>query len=634
MREGYSQQLGLLGLIAERGGFDGGGGQGERVRILVAGEDARGGFGEVVSPCDPGGKGDKIVTEEFVAIAAAQLQGGGRDWLTGDAPFTAKKVPGIRALCRIRPADAAGRMVWARRPEGGGVSGGSAGALKPLTPDQASGSDPEAHVWLAASAGTGKTQVLAARVFRLLLRGVEPGAILCLTFTKAGAAEMAGRISDRLARWVRMPRAELQQDLFALGETVTPELVEAARTLFAKVLDAPGGGLRIQTIHGFCQGLLAAFPVEAGLTPGSGRWRRARKRCCAREALAGMLADAEAEGRSRPEMVDRRAVAAAGRGRGGGVPVRLRARAARRWTRCRPGSSRGCGGSWTCRRATSPRMWRARCDEFDCDALGEMAALNRAWGTARGVSAGGRDRAHGSRVRRARRGRPGSMRSRKLWSVAKGWAPQDEGYAEQATGMRDECAELASLLLRGVYADLLADALEVGRDYARAYAAAKRRVGAVDFDDLIGTTVRLLQQPGIGEWVQIQAGPDHQPHPDRRGAGHQCCNQWTIVDALANEFFVGRGTHAPDSRTLFTVGDYKQAIYGFQGTEPALFPLGAGQVRDGGARGGGRRQTGRCTSAGCRCTSCRSCSRSARRGRCSSSSTRRCAVLPEPGHGR
>ena len=92
-----------------------------------------------------------------------------------------------------------------------------ADALPRLKDNQARASAPEAHVWLAASAGTGKTQVLAARVYRLLLRGTDPGAILCLTFTKAGAAEMAARVSARLAAWVRMPERDLKKDLFALG---------------------------------------------------------------------------------------------------------------------------------------------------------------------------------------------------------------------------------------------------------------------------------------------------------------------------------------------------------------------------------------------------------------------------------
>src|SRR3546814_13208603 len=77
--------------------------------------------------------------------------------------------------------------------------------LQPLKGSQSLASHPEDHVWLSASAGTGKTHVLTARVFRLLLRpDVSPENILCLTFTKAGAAEMAERIHNRLAAWVQM----------------------------------------------------------------------------------------------------------------------------------------------------------------------------------------------------------------------------------------------------------------------------------------------------------------------------------------------------------------------------------------------------------------------------------------------
>jgi ATP-dependent helicase/nuclease subunit A len=180
------------------------------------------------------------------------------------------------------------------------------GVLKPLQPlkdAQAAATDPAAHVWLSASAGTGKTHVLAARVFRLLLRGVDPACIQCLTFTKAGAAEMADRINARLAAWVRMPGPELGRDLLALGEKPTQERIEAARTLFAKVLDAPGGGLRIQTIHGFCQGLLAAFPVEAGLAPGFRPLEAREEAVLLRETLAAMLTDAAREGRTRPVAV-------------------------------------------------------------------------------------------------------------------------------------------------------------------------------------------------------------------------------------------------------------------------------------------------------------------------------------------
>src|ERR1700748_1628941 len=131
-------------------------------------------------------------------------------------------------------------MVW---PAGGRRMSRRPSLLKPLAGAQADASDPRRLVWLSASAGTGKTHVLTARVIRLLLAGNDPAAILCLTFTKAGAAEMADRIHARLASWVRMKEKDLRKELYALGEPNHDEAVRAARTLFARVLEATGGGL-------------------------------------------------------------------------------------------------------------------------------------------------------------------------------------------------------------------------------------------------------------------------------------------------------------------------------------------------------------------------------------------------------
>ena len=131
--------------------------------------------------------------------------------------------------------------------------------LFPLTREQRPAVDPGEVVWLSASAGTGKTQVLSARVLRLLLQpGVNPSEVLCLTFTKAGATEMAARINEVLARWVRLGETELAAELKAIGADIGPDTLAHARTLFAAVLDCPGGGLRIDTIHAFAQWLLAA----------------------------------------------------------------------------------------------------------------------------------------------------------------------------------------------------------------------------------------------------------------------------------------------------------------------------------------------------------------------------------------
>jgi ATP-dependent helicase/nuclease subunit A len=453
------------------------------------------------------------------------------------------------------------------------VTADTLATLPRLKGAQADASNPAAHVWLSASAGTGKTQVLAARVFRLLLRGVDPSAILCLTFTKAGAAEMAQRINGRLAAWVRMPGPALFQDLTALGERGTPEQQDYARTLFAKVLDAPGGGLRIQTIHGFCQGLLAAFPVEAGLTPGFRPLEAREEAGLAREALAGLLADAERNGRERPiEIVGRLSLRM---GEGGAEAFLLACARALPALEALPSGIQ----PWLRRALDLPAgpideaaaEW---CEALDLDAIGRIAAANRAWGTATGQG-------HAATVERWLAAEDRAAALADLASVvltgkgeprkaSKKLIDADPDYEILAADLGSACSDVLSMIQRVAYADLLADALDVGRDYARAYALAKRRAGAVDFDDLIATTVALLDQPGIGEWVRykLDQATEHLLIDEAQDTN---LHQWRIVDALAGEFFVGRGVHAPSNRTLFTVGDYKQAIFGFQGTDPLNF---------------------------------------------------------------
>ena len=164
----------------------------------------------------------------------------------------------------------------------------------PLKDNQRLAVQPERTVWLSASAGTGKTQVLSARVLRLLLQpDVSPDQILCLTFTKAGAAEMATRVNDVLASWVRLPEIELARELDFIGAPFGPETVSRARSLFAAVLDCPGGGLRVETIHAFSQWLLGAFPVEAGLIPGTRAMEDRDRDLLLREVLADLLVTAE-----------------------------------------------------------------------------------------------------------------------------------------------------------------------------------------------------------------------------------------------------------------------------------------------------------------------------------------------------
>ncbi|MBA3835509.1 MAG: UvrD-helicase domain-containing protein, partial [Sphingomonas sp.] len=167
--------------------------------------------------------------------------------------------------------------------------------LPALDGAQAAAADPQAHAALSASAGTGKTEVLTARVLRLLLQGARPESILCLTFTKAAAAEMANRIGARLAAWVRLKDSELATDLLNLGESNDPLTVKRARQLFARVLDCPGG-LKIQTIHAFAQSLLASFPAEAKIVPGFQPIEGRAEQELVRRTLAELISDWEGKG--------------------------------------------------------------------------------------------------------------------------------------------------------------------------------------------------------------------------------------------------------------------------------------------------------------------------------------------------
>ncbi len=131
---------------------------------------------------------------------------------------------------------------------------------------QADATHPQHSAWVSANAGSGKTFVLTRRVIRLLLSGVAPSKILCLTYTKAAAAEMSNRVFGTLGKWAALDNAKLREELEDVtGEPPSTRDLERARTLFALSLDSPGG-LRIQTIHGFCEALLHQFPLEANVS--------------------------------------------------------------------------------------------------------------------------------------------------------------------------------------------------------------------------------------------------------------------------------------------------------------------------------------------------------------------------------
>ncbi|WP_150291324.1 double-strand break repair helicase AddA [Sphingobium estronivorans] len=450
-------------------------------------------------------------------------------------------------------------------------------ALQPLAGAQAQAAAPDAHVWLSASAGTGKTHVLTARVFRLLLQGVRPENILCLTFTKAGAAEMADRIHDRLAVWVQMEEGDLFHDLEALGEESGPEARDRARRLFAEVLESTGGGLRIQTIHGFCQQLLTAFPLEADLPPGFRPLDQREQATLARQTLADVVVVAQEQGDD--GLIEALQALSLRMGEGGAESFLLRCTARLEALNALPGDI----APWLLRELDLPEgdidahiADQCADDLFDMRTLAWIAQANADWGTGRAL-----DRC--DRIARWRGLDPAARAltlpdlhgvwaksDGELISTAKGWAPPVDGYGDAIARMHGRCAELLGLKLRADYAALLAKALHAGRAYARAYAEAKQLAGAVDFDDLIANTARLLSQPGIADWIRFKLDQriDHILVDEAQDTN---VSQWQIVGALAAEFFAGEGAKGDKVRTIFTVGDFKQAIFGFQGTSPEAF---------------------------------------------------------------
>ena len=457
--------------------------------------------------------------------------------------------------------------------------------LPVLEGDQRLASDPSAHAALSASAGTGKTQVLTARVLRLLLAGVRPEAILCLTFTKAGAAEMANRIGARLAAWVRLDNVALRHELFALGERPTPPLMQLARRLFARVLEAPGG-LRIQTIHSFAQTLLAAFPAEAGISPGFRPIEGREEQQLARRTLADLLSDAEATGnQSLIEDVQALSLRLGEKDAEAYLMHCSRAHDALQ----KIGPAEGIE-AWLRRLIDLPEgdiadLIAERCADgsFDCESLRVIAQANRNWGATTG--AGYADSIDGFL------GQTAAERAANLDLIAavvtktdgnvrvsSGQAKAHPEYEMLAAAMSDALAELRILRNGAALVSLQAAGLRAGAAFAEAYARAKRSAGVADFDDPIAWTRRLFDTPGMGEWVRykLDRRTDHILVDEAQDTN---ADQWAIVDALAGEYFSGAEAAEARWRTLFMVGNLRQAIFGFQGTDPREFEAMRKKVR-------------------------------------------------------
>ncbi|MCK6453080.1 MAG: double-strand break repair helicase AddA, partial [Alphaproteobacteria bacterium] len=456
---------------------------------------------------------------------------------------------------------------------------GRPSASAPLTGAQREASDPRASAWVEASAGTGKTQVLTARVLRLLLGGTAPSRILCLTFTKAAAAEMATRLARRLGDWTVAEDDVLADEIAELtGAVPDGLLLGRARRLFARVLDAPGG-MRIMTIHAFCQSVLRRFPLEAGVAPHFTVLDEAMADELMAEARDAVLR-AEA---SMPALGDPLARIAAWVDEDGfaelmGGLAKERGRLGRALEA--HGGIEGLAAAIRARHGVAgvkdeAELLAAACAEGAFD----RAALEAA---AQALLAGGKSDTKCGRAIADFLAATGAERVALIdshvgafltekWTIRARLATVAvEKNRPGTTAALAVEAERLHALCRRRQALAVAEASEaiarLGAVMLAEYERLKRAAAALDYDDLVHRTNVLLAGTGPA-WVlfKLDEGLDHILIDEAQDTNPE---QWQVVAALAEEFFAGEQEVA---RTVFAVGDPKQSIFSFQRADPRAF---------------------------------------------------------------
>jgi ATP-dependent helicase/nuclease subunit A len=419
----------------------------------------------------------------------------------------------------------------------------------------------------------------------MLTEGGKPERIQCLTFTKAAAAEMSLRLQRLLGRWVTLDDAALDRELGNLALAPTPKLRETARALFARVLDLPGG-MRIGTIHAFCQSLLRRFPLEAALSPHFQLVDDRDAEDALTEAREGMLARAEEDDL---ETALRTLAGLATADQFGNhvkalMADRDRLAAALRHPEEIPAAQRRALGV-TARNETAVLTnavhWQ---DEPELRAaarivadLGAKVVKERAGEILGWLSLDAGDRAENWGI------------WHKLFTIADGSVRKPGGFVSKA--VTDRHSDLADIFIREgerivavqdqlkalKVAEVSAALLRLATPVLKAYAAHKDRSGLLDYADLIVKTSTLLIDPGAA-WVlyKLDGGIDHLLLDEVQDIAPQ---QWSIAHSLTDEFFAGLGAR-DQRRTVFAVGDRKQSIFGFQGADVATFETSRGTIEN------------------------------------------------------
>jgi ATP-dependent helicase/nuclease subunit A len=441
---------------------------------------------------------------------------------------------------------------------------------------QTRASDPAASAWVSANAGSGKTYVLALRAIKLMLAGVPPARILCLTFTKAAAAHMANVVLDRLAEWVRLDDDALDAELATI-DTVppSPERRSAARRLFAAALETPGG-LKVQTIHAFCDRVLHQFPYEARVPAGFEVLEEVGETDLLARARADVLIAASADREAPLGRALATAVAiVSDQGLAGALDEAVRERRKLlRFMAFYPNADQALAAAL----GLKPEEKLAA---VEAEMLASANLPRSEWASVAAtlVTLGGNAAKCGEALAVAAAGTLDDYLA--VFTTADG-DPRTEGGFGSATARGKEPALFARLAAERDRLHGLLDRRRAAMARERTsallalaaatihnYEADKLARGLLDYDDLVTKTVDLLHNHDSA-WVhyKLDGGIDHILIDEAQDTSPE---QWRVIEQLAAEFFAGRGAREDRGRTIFAVGDEKQSIFSFQGADPKRF---------------------------------------------------------------
>jgi ATP-dependent helicase/nuclease subunit A len=451
-----------------------------------------------------------------------------------------------------------------------------------LIAKQHDASDPTVSAWVSANAGAGKTHVLAQRVIRLLLQGTPPEKILCLTFTKAAAANMANRIFETLGGWTSLDDAKLDAEIRKTGTAnVTPLLRQKARQLFASALETPGG-LKVQTIHAFCTRLLQQFPFEANVpahfsvleeTEQQQLFEQLRREVLLKAANAPGSPIGRALATIIPLCSDfafQNALNEAIRGKGGEIKQWLQAAGGMDAAMAQLSQALGIRPDESLEDVEAAIVEGPHLPSSEWPSLATLCAASSANDQDQGRRLATASTAKGGARLAAYLGvffrQDGKERASILTkSLTKQYSGLEQRLADEKLRVQSLCTLRRAILARERTRALLT----LSMDVLDRYIAEKNRRGVLDYDDLIARTRDLLASTEAA-WVhyKLDLGIDHILIDEAQDTSPA---QWDIVSRFVAEFTAGAGARSMVTRTIFAVGDEKQSIFSFQGAAPHAF---------------------------------------------------------------